>query len=182
MNKFFAGIGMLVGGFLATTVPQDSTARPQQATAVVGTFDSRGVAVAYVSSNAFKEYLTAQRADITKAIERARAAGDLALARELEALGPAMQDRIHRQGFGTAPIDDIMTRLADKLPGVAEKAGVDVIVSKWATSYHKPAAKFVDVTEQLVALFEPSAETLANIRKLVASEPMSPEQLEHHKH
>jgi hypothetical protein len=182
MNKFFAGIGMLMSGFLATAVPQEPTPKAQPPAVVVGTFDSRGVVMAYVSSNAFKEYLAAQKADITKAIERARAAGDLALVRELDALGPAMQERTHRQGFGTAPIDDIMARIADKLPGVAEKARVDVIVSKWALGYHKPGAKFVDVTDQLVALFEPSADTLAGVRKLVASEPLSPEQLGQHKH
>ena len=75
----------------------------------------------------------------------------------LDALGPAMQKRLHEQGFGTAPVDDIIARIEDKLPDIAKEAGVDVIVSKWTLTYRSPAAKFVDVTGLIAAEFDPDA-------------------------
>ena len=41
------------------------------------------------------------------------------LAADLNALGPAMQQRFHHQGFGGAPVDDILARIEDRLPAIA---------------------------------------------------------------
>lgn len=146
----------------------------------MGTFDSRGVAIAYVRSDALGEYLHAQQADVERALQRAREAGDDELAASLEALGPAMQERVHRQGFGTAPVDDILARIEGELPRIAREAGVDVIVSKWDLAYRSPSAKFVDVTELLAGAFDPDADTLASIRNIVRTDPVPPDQLEDH--
>jgi hypothetical protein len=181
MNKHSVGVGVFLAGFLAMAGPQDQAAPQGKPAVVVGTFDSRAVLVAYVGSRAFNEYVTAQKADVSRALDRARAMGDKALAAELDALGPAMQKRIHEQGFSTAPVDDILARIADKLPGIAQKAGVDVIVSKWTLCYTSPTAKFVDVTEQLAAAFEPGAKTLQAIRQIMATEPVPIDRIEGHK-
>jgi hypothetical protein len=178
MKKRNAGIGMLLGGLIVLTLSaQDITTTRENPTVVVGTFDSRGVLFAYVGSDEFDHYLSAQKTDVGRALERAKAAGDEKLVAKLDALGPAMQKRIHEQGFGTAPVDDIIARIEDKLPGIAKKAGVDVIVSKWTLTYSGPAAKFVDVTDLLVAEFDPSEETLQGIREIVAQEPVPLDQL-----
>ena len=76
----------------------------------MGTFDSRAVAVAYVRSDAFADSMRALQADL----ERAKTAGDEERVAELEAMGPAMQKRIHAQGFGTAPVDDVVARIEDE--------------------------------------------------------------------
>ncbi len=179
MKKLNAGIGMLLGGFLVLTSPPAPTTTHGKPTVVVGTFDSRAILFAHVGSDEFKDYLSAQKADVGRAIERAKAAGDHELVANLDALGPAMQKRIHQQGFGTAPVDDIIARIEDKLPGIAEKAGVDVIVSKWALAYRSPAAKFVDVTDLLAAEFDPDEATLKGIREIVEIEPVPLDQLKH---
>ena len=182
MKKIHAGIGILLGGVLVVTLnAQDITTTRESPTVVVGTFDSRGVLFAYVGSDEFKSYLSAQMVDVERALKRAKAAGDEELVTMLNALGPAFQKRIHEQGFGTAPVDDIIARIKDKLPGVAKKARVDVIVSKWTLTYRNPAAKFVDVTDLLVAEFDPSEETLQGIREIVAKEPVRLDQLKHGK-
>jgi hypothetical protein len=183
MKKLHAGIGVLLAGFLVLTLSaQDTTTMRENPAVVVGTFDSRAVAVAYVRSNAFGEYLRAQKADITRALERAKAAGDGDLLADLEQLGPAMQQRMHYQGFGTAPVDDIIARIEDRLPAVAEEAGVDVIVSKWALTYRSEDAKFVDVTHLLAAEFDPDEETLKTIQHLIKTEPVPLAQLTDHDH
>ena len=171
MKKLHAGIGMLFAGFVVLTLSAQDSRRENPAV-VVGTFDSRGVLFAYVASNEFRDYLAAQREDVGRALERARAAGDDQLVATLDALGPAMQKRIHQQGFGTAPVDDIIARIEDRLPGIAQEAGVDVIVSKWTLAYRSPTAKFVDVTERLAAEFDADEATLKSIREIIAQEPV----------
>ena len=178
MKKLNAGIGMLLGGLLVLTLSaQGTTTMHENPTIVVGTFDSRGVLFAYVGSDEFNNYLSAQKADVGRALERAKAAGDEEFVAKLDALGPAMQTWIHEQGFGTAPVDHIIARIEDELPGIAKKAGVDVIVSKWTLTYRSPAAKFVDVTDLLVAEFDPNEEMLQGIREIVAREPVPLDQL-----
>lgn len=181
MTKLMLSVGMVIAGFLAVPRPQDAPAAVGKPTVVLGTFDSRAVATAWIRSAAFREYLGGQRKDIQSAIDRAKTAGDRALAAELEALGPGMQSRVHAQGFGTAPVDDVIARIADRLPAIAAKAGVDVIVSKWAITHGRDAARTVDVTDLLVAEFAPDDATLAVIRELVKSEPVPLDQLDHHR-
>jgi len=148
---------------------------------VVGTFDSRAVAIAHVRSEGFSAYLRAQQEDVLRASERAREAGDDELAGALDELGPAMQQRIHAQGFGNAPVDDVLARIADDLPAIAREAGVDVIVSKWELDWVGPKARFVDVTDRLVARFDPSADTWKAVHEIVEQDPVPLDRL-HHDH
>ncbi len=173
MKKLPAAIAILLAGLIVLTLSAQDTATRENPAVVVGTFDSRGVLFAYVGSDEFKSYLSARMVDVERALERAKAAGDEELVTMLNALGPAFQKRIHEQGFGTAPVDDILARIEDRFPGIAKKAGVDVIVSKWTLTYHSPAAKFVDVTDMIVAEFDPNEETLQGIREIVAKEPVT---------
>lgn len=178
MTKLHIGIGALLAGILVLTLSaQDRSPGSANPTVVVGTFDSRAVAIAYVRSAAFGEFVQEKKAEVDRDLERARAAGDDERVAELEAFGPAMQMRIHRQGFGAAPIDDIMILIKDELPGIAEEAGVDVIVSKWVVAYQRPDAKVVDVTDRLAAAFDPDEQTLEVIRDIVRSEPVPLDQL-----
>ncbi len=145
---------------------------------VVGTFDSRAVAVAYVRSDGFRRQLTEMKAELKKA----KAAGNDKRVKELEAEGPAMQALFHKQSFGTWPVDDILEKINDKLPDVAAEAKVDLIVSKWHVVYQRPAIEFVDVTDLLVKQFAPDAETLKVIESLRKQKPVSLEELSKHDH
>jgi hypothetical protein len=180
MKKIRAGIGVLLGGlFVLTLSAQEIATTGENPTVVVGTFDSRAIAVAYAQSDEFGDYLVAQQTDVAQVLERAKTAGHEALVAELNALGPAMQKRLHEQGFGTAPVDDILSRIEDKLPGIAEEAGVDVIVSKWTLTYLSPAAKFVDVTGLIAAEFDPDERTLKMIQATVETEPVPLDEIGH---
>ena len=69
---------------------------------VLGTFDSRSVAIAYANSETFRSHL----ADLHDQLADARAEGDTQRVAELEAYGPALQARLHAQGFSTASVAD----------------------------------------------------------------------------
>ncbi len=142
----------------------------------VGTFDSRAVAVAYARSENFMKHIRG----LMDEYEKAKAAGDEKRVKELEAEGPAMQEMIHKQGFSTWPVDDILEQIQDKIPEIAKQAKVDVIVSKWDIVYQLPGVEFVDVTDLLVVPFNPTKETLDIIKSLKEQEPVSLKELEEH--
>lgn len=133
----------------------------------VGIYDSRAVAIAWVRSEGFRAEmgaLTAERA-------AAKKAGDTAKVRALDARGAALQQQVHRQGFGTDPVDDILERVAGELPALRAREGVDMLMSRFDPSLAEPRGK--DVTDALVALFHPDEETLRHAREIRAMQPMA---------
>ncbi len=139
----------------------------------VGTFLSRPVALAYGRSPAFMQYV----ADLKARAKRAEEDGDEELLEELTAEGSGQQERLHLQVFSDAPIDDILDKLADVLPGVAREAGVEIIVAE--TTYASEAVEFVDVTDLLVREFDPTEETLELVEEVKRTPPVDASELTH---
>jgi hypothetical protein len=134
----------------------------------VGTYDSRAIACAYAPSKQHERVLQ----QLTGEAQRAKEAKDDKRLAELKAQGAARQRRMHLQGFSTAPVDDILDQVRDQLPDVAHKAGVVAIAR--STDFHDPAAvETVDVTDELVALFEPTERTLRAIASAREREPIA---------
>jgi hypothetical protein len=110
---------------------QEPATNPPGGKQRVGVYDSRAIAVAFMGSEVYQatvgKQLTAMRAEH----DAAKAAGNQKRVAELEAEGQARQVLLHKQGFSTAPVDDILTLIQDKMPEIAKAAGVGPIVSKW---------------------------------------------------
>ena len=138
----------------------------------VGTYDSRAIAIAYGNSDLniigkkMKQY------------EEAKEAGDEKLIKELEEWGPRHQRQLHRQAFGRVPVTDLLEHVKDRLPEVAEKAGVDVIA--FECNYCGPGVEEVDITMELVMLFNPSKRALGWIEDLKKVEPLDLDEIEKH--
>jgi len=145
---------------------------------VVGTFDSRAVAMAHFGKFINDGGLEKLYSDHDKA----KAAGDTKKAEELATKGQTLQKQLHMRIFGNAPIDNILEEIKKDIPKVAQAAGVDIIVGKWDIVYQKPSAKFVDITNQLVNLFEPDEETLDKIKAVLEHPPILREELEKMNH
>lgn len=136
----------------------------------IGTYDARAIAVAYAGSALCGQQLKEKRKEQTDAEAR----GDKERVKELHAWGKAHQQRLHRQGFAGAPVDDILAQVKDRLPSAAEKARVAVITR--TTDYVAAGAEVVDVTDELVNIFNPSEKTLKMIRELRKHPPLSVEE------
>jgi hypothetical protein len=119
----------------------------------VGVYDSRAIAVAYAGTDLFRDRLKELRARQEVAI----AAGDEEAAAAIEAEGAALQQKMHRQGFSTAPVDDILEQIGDKLPAIMEKHALAAIVSKWDEEKlaEFPGAERIDITMLLVDALGP---------------------------
>jgi hypothetical protein len=124
----------------------------------VGVYDSRAVAVAFVGSDVWNATEGKRLAALRAEYDKAKAEGDTKRMAELDAKGRAWQALMHRQGFSTAPVDDILAHIQDRLPGIAEEAGVEAIVSRWdeeALARHAEGER-VDVTMALVDALKPT--------------------------
>jgi Skp family chaperone for outer membrane proteins len=114
--------------------------------------------------------------------EKAKKAGDTEKVKQLEKWGQAQQDKLHKQGFGTASIKSLLEHIKRDIPKVAKEAGVDIIVSKWELVYQAKDAEFVDVTELIIRGYKPPERALKSIRSLKDWKPISEKKLEGHKH
>jgi hypothetical protein len=141
------------------------------ATLRIGTYDSRAVAIAYARSEQFEQKigdLQRQRSEAEKAGEKKRVA-------ELESQGEAMQIRLHLQGFSTAPIEDVLETVRGGLADLAKRKNIAAIAR--AVDYHDASAELVDVTDDLVALFNPDEQTLKTVRDLRKQKPAAIEEV-----
>lgn len=145
---------------------------------VVGTFDSRAVAIAYANSKFHNKIMKEKMAEHKKA----KKAGDTEKVKELQDWGAALQAKLHKQGFGTSSVKSLLEHVKQDIPKVAKEAGVDIIVNKWDLAYQSEDAKFVDVTEMIIRGFEPSEKALKSIRSLKNYKPLPGKELEKHKH
>jgi hypothetical protein len=143
---------------------------------VIGTFDSRCVALAYYRSEAVLGRLDGMYAEYEEAV----ASGDSIRAEELDSTGRALQQLMHEQVFSTGDVDEIMWEVWADLPAIAEEAGVDLIVSEWDLLYDCGTLVKLDLTDTLVRRFNPSEETLEIISQMkgmpaVPSQFLSPD-------
>jgi hypothetical protein len=151
------------------TVEAKQTQEPSSVTGVrVGVYNSRAVAMSYYRSEQFNAQLSALFAKLEKAKED----GDKKTVEELESLGPALQELLHKQGFGDWPVSNIVKLISDKLPEIAKQADVGVIINKWAITFQEPAVELVDVTHLLVNLFNPSEETMKIVTEIMKTNPV----------
>jgi hypothetical protein len=142
----------------------------------VGVYDSRAIAIAHYNSDYWNKILTEKRAEL----EQAKKEGNAEKVRQIEAWGPAQQTEAHLKGFSTAPVHELLVPVKDKLPDVAQKCGVDVIVSKWEFDYQSPDAEVMDITDQLAALYNPSEKTLNWIRQTKDIAPLPEKEILEH--
>ncbi len=136
----------------------------------VGTYDSRAVVIAFAGTETFSN----QQKILHAEYDKARAAGDKKRMAELEAQGMEQQKLLHKQGFSTAPVDDVLTNIKDRLPEIAKTAGVEVIISKWdsAALARYKSAELVDVTMLLVDALKPNERARRSAVEIQTQKPI----------
>ena len=141
---------------------------------VVGTFDSRVIAIAYYNTEAHKSYVEGLKTEHAEA----EASGNEERAKELESIGEASQELAHKQAFSTWPVDNILETIEEKIPEIAQQAEVDIIVSKWNLVYQQSDIECIDVTDVMVKLFKPDEQMLKMLDQMKNQPPIPLEELE----
>jgi hypothetical protein len=143
-----------VSWILAASLAACSSAELAQSAAVagdrVGTYDGRAVVIAYANGPRFAE----QMRKLRDAHNVAEDAGDKARMAALEAQAEEQQRRFHRQAFDGDDIEDVLAVVSEHLAAIRDAAGVARLEK---VNLQRPdGVVTVDVTERLVALFEPN--------------------------
>lgn len=136
----------------------------------IGVYDNRAIAIAYASSefNPVRERM--------KEYEAAKERNDEATMRELEAWGEAHQRQLHRQGFGRVPVSDLLEHVRAAMPDLAARLDLDAIA--FGADYVAPNAVKVDITMDLVMLFDPSEAAIRNAREVVKHDALDLDEIE----
>ncbi len=164
---------LLVTLFLlvSTACSRSSIPAPEANRERIGVYDSRAVAIAFVESEPFNVLLS----EFQREHDNAVAAGDQKRVEELEANVREHQKRRHLQAFSTASVDDLLEYVANDLPELREKTGVEVLLSKWDENalMEYPSAERVDVTSDLIDLFNPSERQRRSAVQIQEHQPLS---------
>jgi len=160
----------------STWAARAADGQAEKPTLRVGTYDSRAIAVAAYGS----EYYTLHVKPLEDAFQKAKDEGNDDLVKELEPKVWAQRKHSHRQGFSTAPVDEMLEYIKDEIPKIAKKAGIGPIISKWdkdALAKYKSAEK-VDITMPLVKAFKPREQSLKWAEKIQKKPPIPMKKLE----
>jgi Skp family chaperone for outer membrane proteins len=144
----------------------------------VGTYDSRLVALAFYRADNMKR-ISDFMDNLNLELQKAQEAKDDKKLKDLEARGPAFQNLMHQQVFGNLSIPNVIETIKDRLPAIAKKTGVSLVVSKWEIQYADPEIETVDLTFQLVDIFNLDDTTRKMIEEgnIKNQEPVPVEQL-----
>lgn len=165
-------LAILLGSTACKSPPtgtENSQEHRSPATLRVGTYDSRGVALAYGRSKLPDGMLT-KVARLRKEHEKASKAGDQERMAAVAAEAAALQGEIHRKVFSGAPIDDVLALIKKGLPHVARAAKVDLIAGD--ILFRRPGVEVVDLTLEMSEHFQPDAKTREMIQDLIKTKPV----------
>ena len=159
---------------IALTLPPDAAAQEAKNALKIGTFDSRAVALAYYRTPGVLDEMVG---GMRGAREEALAAGDTIKVEELDLKGPSLQHLMHQQVFSTGSICNLFPEFEAMLERVAVETGVLAIVSKWELPYSTPDLEIVDVTDEVVALFEVDEQVAAMLVQMREQDPVPLEEM-----
>jgi hypothetical protein len=162
------GIGLLAMSLFAGCEANagNSSGQTNSALQRIGIYDSRVVAFGNFWSEAHQRNISERM----KAAKEAKTAGETNRFVELKTGLKAEQEKVHLQVFSSAPVDDVLSGMKDRVQAIQQEAGVSQLVSKWdkkTLAEHKDAEK-VDVTDLFLREFklnERQMKIVADMRK-----------------
>jgi hypothetical protein len=148
-------------------------AQKSKAVVRIGTYDSRIVTFAWSRSDYFKQHML----KFNRQTDSAEKAHDTARVKELTVGIISYQHLLHQMVFSNGSIGTVMAFIKDKLPRLAETAGVSIILSKWELNFSDPSVEIVDLTSQVAQLFEPKENIDKMSKDISAQQPIAIDEL-----
>ncbi len=154
----------------------DRIAASSMTSKTIGVYDSRSVAIAFCGNPEHEANNAAELASLAKA----KTAGDKAEIKRADAAVWESRKQMHRQGFGTAAVDDILVLYPNGTEALKKKHNLSALVSKWDKQTLKSyaGAKQIDVTEELVDILKPNARQRKSALQIQEHKPITNFQLE----
>ncbi len=109
-----------------------------------------------------------------KAARAAKAAGDMDQFRKLNQALAEEQKKSHRQVFSTAPADEALAAIKERIPEIQKQADVSMLVSKWdeQTLKRHASAEKVDLTDLLTREFKSTEKQFKTIEEIRRKKPV----------
>jgi hypothetical protein len=153
----------LLPGFSSKTYGQEKPGGVR-----IGIYDSRIAVFAWSRSDYFREFL----AKFGEQSDSAQKAHDTARIKELSASAMSHQHLLHLTVFSNGSAGFVMKLINDKLPELAKTSGVSIIVCKWELNYHDPSFEIVDLTNEVVQLFQPKEDISKMGKDIMKEKPI----------
>jgi len=167
MNRLtmFLSACLILGALALVAARSHGGDNPKGTKIRIGTYDNRLIAIAYVDSR-FQKGLMAEK---EAAHRKAKEAGDQAKVKELEAWGGRFQRQLHFQGFGRAPVDDLLEPVKEQIAKLARDKQLAAITM--SCDFTAEDVELIDITDDLVMLYDPSdkekmLQTVREFRKI----------------
>jgi len=164
-------IWIVIGAMIAIIASRDAANSQMQSPKPqvrIGIYEPRALALAYWRSDAGLK-------QIHDAVNQAQVAKQngcpMIQLQALEGNCQALQDHMMAQAFGGAPIDDVLAKLQNVLPKVAQKNDIVAIVPQ--VTFKGENVEAVDVTGDLAAPFKPNDQTYRMMCDLSRRPPAS---------
>jgi hypothetical protein len=166
VNVFLSTLAIL-GVLVVPGIRSAADDSPKDAKIRIGTYDNRAITLAHVASRFHKDLMAEKMA----ALKKAKDAGDQAKVKELEAWGGQYQRQLHFQGFGRAPVDDLLEPVKEKIAQLARDKKLAAVTM--SCDFTSEQVELVDVTEDLAKLYGPLEKgTLRAIREIRKVKPV----------
>ena len=134
----------------------------------IGVFDSRAIAIAHANSSEGGALVAGLRADM----EKAKAAKNDALVKEIGEKGKTNQILSHLRAFSIGSVAEILEKHKSEIAQIAKRAGVEAIVSKFEMPYLGNGIETVDVTQEMVGMFKTTEQGKKWAAEVANHEPM----------
>jgi len=139
----------------------------------IGTFDSRCIAIAYGRSADFMKL----RDSIETIYSKAKVDSNKQIIEEIDQFKPTMQVLLHQQVFSNGSVINILEKVKGKFPAIAKENNLKMILSKWEIMFANESIDLIDITDQLVAIFNPDEATSKIIDNIKSMEPVPIEKI-----
>ena len=180
---YVIGIGCLIGAMAGCAGEGDNSSANAASTGTgiatgerIGVYDSRSVAIAFAGSEKHEARTKAELAALKKAKEQ----GDKATIQQADEVVWESRRRLHRQGFGTAPVEDILALYPQAVKALKERRQLSALVSRWDKQARKrhAGAKQIDVTAELIELPGPTDRQRKSATAIQKIKPLTDAQLQ----
>jgi hypothetical protein len=133
----------------------------------IGTYDNRAIVIAYAHSRFQIDDVAKKKAEL----DQAQAAGDEKKVQEAKQWDENRQREFHIQGFSRALVGDLLKPLQKEIDQLAARLNLSAIAGE--CDFHAAGVEIVDITDELVALYDPDERTLRNVAGIRQVDPVS---------
>ena len=128
----------------------------QAAKVRIGTYDSRLIALAYYNSTDYEKFI----AGFNSTYATAEKAKDSATIKKMLVKGPVLQRMMNDRIFGKGSVNMILDNYLKRIEAIGKVNKVSLIVSKWEIPYKSAEVETIDLTYQIMAIWNPSEQVL----------------------